>query len=174
MKQIYNGNQGSLSRSLVKMTAVIFTALFFSTQVLFAHNMHESAEAQDENSAKEDINELLHYYEKQIYFTENKGQFNPKVKFRADFPLGQAVVTDEGMYVSAYDHESVGALHREGEDVEFQLQNGGAFRTVNTGLKGHTWMMNFLNRSSSMTISGKDQHADFNNYFSNEQTQVTH
>ncbi len=171
MKQIYNGNQGSLSRSLVKMTAVIFTALFFSTQVLFAHNMHESAEAQDENSAKEDINELLHYYEKQIYFTENKGQFNPKVKFRADFPLGQAVVTDEGMYVSAYDHESVGALHREGEDVEFQLQNGGAFRTVNTGLKGHTWMMNFLNRSSSMTISGKDQHADFNNYFSNELNQ---
>jgi hypothetical protein len=167
MKQIYNGNRSSLSHALVKMTAVVLSALFFSTQVLFAHNMHEGTESKNEGSEKDEINELLHYYEKQIYFTENKGQFNPKVKFRADFPLGQAVVTDEGMYVSAYDPESVDALHREGEDVEFQLQNGGTFRTVNTGLKGHTWMLNFLNRSSSMTISGRDQHADFNNYISN-------
>jgi len=166
MKKNYRSHTRSFSRSGLKVTAVLLTTIFISVQILFAQSSQTKGTGQNNGTANGDIDELLHYYEKQIYFTENKGQFNPKVKYRADFPLGQAIVTTEGMYVSAYDPASVGAMHREGEVIEFDLQNGGSFRTLNTSLKGHTWAMNFQGRNNEMTISGRDQHADFMNYFS--------
>ncbi len=169
MKQIYNVNRESIIRNFAKTTSVLLILLIFSGQFIFGHGYEAHNGTSD--SEQNDINELLHYYEKQIYFTQNKGQYNPKVLYRADFPLGQAVVTKDGMYVSAYDPASVDAMHREGDMLEAELQNGGSFRTLNTSLKGHTWAMNFLGRNSAMTISGRDQHADFNNYFSNDLNQ---
>jgi len=169
MKQIYNVNRESIIRNFAKTTSVLLILLIFSGQFIFGHGYEAHNGTSD--SEQNDNNELLHYYEKQIYFTQNKGQYNPKVLYRADFPLGQAVVTKDGMYVSAYDPASVDAMHREGDMLEAELQNGGSFRTLNTSLKGHTWAMNFLGRNSAMTISGRDQHADFNNYFSNDLNQ---
>lgn len=132
--------------------------------IVFSGTIRSSKAAKDENSSSK-IEELLNYYNKQIYFTQNEGQYNEKVRFRADFPLGQAIVTDEGMIVSAYDPASVAARVRDGIDLESELQNGGAFRQSSGNLKGHTWNMNFLNRSSLMTISGKEMHSDDANYF---------
>src|ERR1017187_9604050 len=48
---------------------------------------------------KSDIQKMLQYYDKQIYFTENKGQWPEHVLYKADFTLGQALATSQGMIV---------------------------------------------------------------------------
>ncbi|HKR06926.1 MAG TPA: SBBP repeat-containing protein, partial [Bacteroidia bacterium] len=118
----------------------------------------------NENS---DIQALLKSYEKKIYFTQNQGQFNPAVLYRADFPLGQAVVTKEGIVVSTYDPAMMHARQEEGEQVELDIQNGKPWHPISGRMKGHSWRMNFLNSSPSMSIEAKQRHSDTYNYFSN-------
>lgn len=46
---------------------------------------------------------------KQIYFTENKGQWSSDIHYRAEFPLGQALATSEGMLVGTYEPAGISA-----------------------------------------------------------------
>jgi len=123
--------------------------------------------AQSEDNSVED---LLKYYDKQIYFTENKGQLTEHALFKAEFPYGQAVVTKSGMVISTYDPASVSEREEEGERIEQDIKEGKAWKPFSTSLKGHAWKMNFLNSSPEMKIVAKEQHSDKFNYFKGSNT----
>ncbi|HNP47938.1 MAG TPA: T9SS type A sorting domain-containing protein [Bacteroidia bacterium] len=123
-----------------------------------------SAQGNSEENAK--IQEMLKYYGKQIYFVRNEGQFREQTLFKADFPLGKAIVTSDGMMIATYDPADITARQEEGEQIEKIIQETGIHHPLTTKVKGHGWKMNFLNHSSSMSIQSKDSHADVANFFS--------
>ncbi|HMQ74915.1 MAG TPA: SBBP repeat-containing protein, partial [Flavobacteriales bacterium] len=111
------------------------------------------------------LDELLHAYEQRIHFTENRGQFNPRVMFRADFPLGQALATPEGMLVKAYDPEAVAAREAEGHRIEEEARQGLPNRPLAWRERGHGWMLHFRGALPTMRIEGLNPHGDAANYF---------
>src|SRR5271170_7577676 len=70
------------------------------------------------------IQKMLEHYDKQINFTENKGQWPVNVLYKADFPLGQAIATKEGMMVGTFDPASIAARNAQVMQEERDLQNG--------------------------------------------------
>ena len=115
----------------------------------------------DNNSA---IQKTLQYYDKQIYFTENKGQWPKEVLYKADFALGQALATGDGMIVGTFDPVSIAAHNAAIMEEEKAKQNGLPYTMPAGTIKGHGWMMNFVNHSPSMSIVSKDMHPDAFNY----------
>ncbi|MBK8499305.1 MAG: hypothetical protein IPL52_10910 [Flavobacteriales bacterium] len=111
------------------------------------------------------IDELLNRHEQEIHFVENKGQFGPSVLYRADFPLGQAVATREGMLMSAYDPKAVEERQREGMAIEADMQRGLPFRELRWQKRGHGWLMHFRNALPTMRIESTDAHEETSNYF---------
>ncbi|MCB0794927.1 MAG: SBBP repeat-containing protein, partial [Flavobacteriales bacterium] len=112
-----------------------------------------------------DIEALLHHHEKEIHFTENLGQFRDGVLFKADFPMGQALATPQGMLIKAYDAASVAARGREGILLEERDQQGLRAKGLTTPLKGHAWMMRFQNASPEMRVEAIKPHEEVSNYF---------
>ena len=117
------------------------------------------------NGGMGDLDALLHTYEERIEFTENKGQLDPSVLFKADFPLGQALATREGMLLKAYDPAAVQARLDEGMRIEQEMHDGKPMRPLVWNEKGHGWMLHFQNALPSMRIESKDAHSEVNNYF---------
>ncbi|MCB0790429.1 MAG: hypothetical protein KDB97_01585, partial [Flavobacteriales bacterium] len=111
------------------------------------------------------VDELLHRYAHQLYFTENKGQFSDGVLFRADFPLGQALATPEGMLVKAYDPDAVAEREAEGMRIEKEVQDGKPARPLRWQERGHGWMLHFVNASPLMHVESDGAHDDTFNYF---------
>src|SRR5262245_30133865 len=89
----------------------------------------------------EGLDELLHSYDQRIQFVENKGQFAAPVLAKADFPLGQAIATANGMVVKAYDPVSVAARADEGMRIEEEMHHGKPPHGLTTPLRGHAWLM---------------------------------
>ncbi|HYV94077.1 MAG TPA: T9SS type A sorting domain-containing protein [Chitinophagales bacterium] len=112
-----------------------------------------------------DIKNLLHYYDKQIYFTKNEGQWPANIVFKADFPLGQAVATKKGMLVGTFDPTDISVQYNYGMKEEEAKKNHTPFNDHKVKVKGHAWMMNFLNSSPLMSIESKTRHPDVFNYF---------
>lgn len=108
---------------------------------------------------------MLNHYDKSIYFTKNLGQFRSQVMYRADFDMGQALVTNQGMLIKAYDPATVMLNNTEGKNIEQEMHEGMPFRPFKSALKGHAWIMHFQNPSSSMRIESVQQHPDVFNYF---------
>ena len=73
------------------------------------------------NGHQGELDQLLHRYDQRIEFTENKGQMNAAVLFKADFPLGQALATRDGMLMKAYDPAAVQARVDEGMRIEQEM-----------------------------------------------------
>ncbi|MBK8614519.1 MAG: hypothetical protein IPN85_13790 [Flavobacteriales bacterium] len=111
------------------------------------------------------IDALLHDHDQRIEFIENKGQFSDGVLFKAEFPLGQALATREGMVMKAYDAEAVRQRQEEGIRIEQEMHDGRPVRPLVWREKGHGWMMHFLNTSNAMRIESRDAHEEVNNYF---------
>ncbi|MEO8067673.1 MAG: SBBP repeat-containing protein, partial [Flavobacteriales bacterium] len=111
------------------------------------------------------VDNLLHKFDEQITFTENQGQFSAGVLFKADFPLGQALATRDGMLMKAYDAESVRQRQEAGIRQERDLQEGKPFRPLTWRERGHGWMLHFLNASAEMRIESRDAHDEASNYF---------
>ena len=128
----------------------------------------QNAVAQQSSEISADVKSLLEFYEKQIYFTENKGQWSSDIHYRAEFPLGQALATSEGMLVGTYDSAGISARFDQGMREEEAIRQGGFFNEPKVKVKGHGWMLKFVNSSPSMTIESKSKHKDVFNYFSSE------
>src|SRR5690606_5882192 len=111
-----------------------------------------------------DLSALLNHHDQEIHFVENKGQFSEAVLYRADFPLGQAVATREGMLISAFDPRAIEARQREGMAIEEEIQRGLPHRPLRWQQRGHGWLMRFRDASPDMRIVSKDAHADLRNY----------
>ncbi len=129
------------------------------------------SKAAPDNSA--DIQKMLQYYDKQIYFTENKGQWLGHVIYKADFPLGHALATKQGMMVGTFDPTSVAAHNAEIMAEEKAKQSGQLYIPAKGAIKGHGWMMNFVGSSPSMSIESKNKHADVFNYLSGNDSRLS-
>ncbi|MCB0771062.1 MAG: hypothetical protein KDC00_11740, partial [Flavobacteriales bacterium] len=112
-----------------------------------------------------EIEGLLHEHDHVIEFTENKGQFSEGVLYRADLPMGQALATASGMLIKAYDPESIAARSKEGMQLEVDHQAGRSVRGITTPLKGHGWLMEFVNTSRDVKVEARGQHDEVRNYF---------
>jgi hypothetical protein len=109
--------------------------------------------------------ELLHKFDKEITFTQNQGQFSNGVLYRADFPLGQALATAEGMYMKTYDPAAVKERQDEGFRIEQAMHDGKPSRPLVWQERGHGWLMSFQNASPSIRIESREPHEGTTNYF---------
>ena len=134
--------------------------LILAGPTLFAQRSTSSA-----TSDHAAVDALLHDHDQRIEFTENKGQFSEGVLFKAEFPLGQALATREGMVMKAYDAEAVRQRQQEGIRIEQEMHDGLPGRPLVWREKGHGWMMHFLNTTAAMRVESRDAHEEVNNYF---------
>ncbi|MFZ1609965.1 MAG: SprB repeat-containing protein, partial [Chitinophagales bacterium] len=112
-----------------------------------------------------DIESLLHYYDHQIFFTENKGQWDSNELYRAEFPLGQALVTKEGMLLATFNAEDMQASYAWGLKEEEARKNLQEFNETPVKIHGHGWRMEFVNASPQMSVQAKQVHKEVFNYF---------
>ena len=149
-------------RSWLRHTALALVMLAASWSPLSAQRaLHDhSGHAHDEG-----VDALLRKYDQQIHFVKNMGQFGPTVLYRADFPMGQAVATSEGMLVTAFDPEAMEARAQEGIAIEAERAQGRPARPLTWRQRGHGWLMHFRGASPDMTVESMDAHADVANYF---------
>src|SRR5262245_14755789 len=131
---------------------VLATILLFSASALLAQNTAPVTSKQHSNEISPEIKNLLNYYDKQIYFTGNKGQWPANVIYKADFPLGQAIATKNGMMVGTFDPADISARFDRGVREEEAKTKHLPFNEPQVKVKGHGWMMNFLNSSPQMQI----------------------
>ncbi|MCC6583325.1 MAG: hypothetical protein IT271_06455, partial [Chitinophagales bacterium] len=162
MKMDLYTHQGA--QMIRKYLLLSITTLLFLTQVTVnAQSLKQLKDDEVEKSVKE----MLNRYDKQIYFTENKGQWPENVIYKADFKYGQAIATQRGMLVGTFDPASIDATRQAGDDEEEAIKNGTPLdgSRKSGGVKGHGWLMNFLNASPSMKIESSDIHKEKFNYF---------
>ncbi len=119
-----------------------------------------------------DIKNMLNYYDKQVYFTQNKGQWDSKILYRADFKLGQALATKEGMLVGTFNPADAEAQAQWITKQEASHISHTPFTESEPHLRGNGWTMNFINHSPLMTVEGKTKHKDVFNYFIGNQSQT--
>ncbi|HNY54746.1 MAG TPA: Ig-like domain-containing protein, partial [Chitinophagales bacterium] len=157
--------QGLQNLSKFLMPSII-SFLFFVPTAINAQSLKQLKDDEIEASVKQ----MLNKYDKQIYFSENNGQWPEHVVYKADFKYGQAIATRRGMLVGTFDPTTIDAIREEGDDEEEAIHNGTALdgnglRKSNKDVKGHGWLMNFLNASPSMKIESRDPHKEKYNYF---------
>ncbi|HRI34507.1 MAG TPA: hypothetical protein PLD02_12205, partial [Saprospiraceae bacterium] len=150
-----------VSKNMRKYLLLITAMLLITQSTLQAQTLKAVKEEDIDKSVKE----MLNSYNQKIYFSENKGQWPTNVKFKADFKYGQALATPTGMLIGTYDVASVNEVYERGERLEKAQHDGIEFNEPVSGIKGHGWVMNFMNASPSMKIEAKDKHADYFNYF---------
>ena len=131
----------------------------------YAQPLKPELKALAEKADNPDIESMLHYFGKQIYFTENKGQWESTVLYKADFPLGKAIVTKNGVLMRTYEPSDITARSEQGMRQEKAEKAGLPFDEKPVTVNSHAWLMKFINHSPSMTIEAKDKHADQFNYF---------
>ena len=112
-----------------------------------------------------EMKSLLEFYNKQIYFTQNEGQFPEEIKFKAEFPLGQAFATDKGMVMGSFDPKDMKESFEQGMREEEAHHNHKSFKEDRVKIKGHRWMLNFLNSSPNIVLESKSMHGDVFNYY---------
>jgi hypothetical protein len=124
-----------------------------------------------ESTQDKQIQELLKSYDTKINFIENKGQWPKRIRYKANFKTGQALVTDKGMVVGMFDTASLKALHELTDQLESKqnqiLSDDKKVQDLpdSVKMKGHGWLMNFLNASASMKIEARQGHKEKFNYF---------
>ena len=141
-----------------------FTKLIHFLSLFFCIGLSATAQKSKGHNDPQ-MTELLKNYEKKIYFTQNKGQWPSNILYKADFPMGQAQATKEGMIVGTFDPQSLNAFHDQANRREEAFEAHIPFNEKQAELKGHGWLMKFLNSSSNMNITNKTQHADKMNFF---------
>lgn len=112
-----------------------------------------------------EFDHLLNVHNQEIYFTENKGQFDKDILFRADFPLGQAAATRQGMLITAFDPAAVEARILEGFRIEDDMAQGLPSRPLQWRMKGHSWRLDFEGGSDKVKVEGREAHEEVRNYF---------
>ncbi len=144
---------------LLGMGGLNFT--FAQTSLSFQAESKVSLEKQ----LSPELKEMLQHFDREIYFTENRGQWPAHILYKADFPLGQALVTRQGMMVGAFDPGAMFSLQQQADSIELLLEDTNAVPPARVALSGHGWLLNFVNSSPSMRVSSYSSHPDRMNYF---------
>ncbi len=180
-KTIKNLNCTPMKNSTATITKLLVCAIIFLVSINgFSQIQQDVAKAKSaaglvqETQVSPDIKAMLNYYDKQVYFTENKGQWADTVFYKADFPLGQALVTSRGMIVGTFSAKAVSAFQAQDERKEKAEHDGKKFNEKEVQVPGHGWLMNFVNHSDKMHIEGNTKHSDYFNYFiGNDESKYT-
>lgn len=93
--------------------------------ILFSGKSSQAGALHDFTASDAAVNNMLNRFDEKIYFTRNQGQYRQGVLFKADFPLGQAIATPQGMLIKAYDPASVEARREDGERIEQEIHEIG-------------------------------------------------
>jgi hypothetical protein len=112
-----------------------------------------------------DVENLLRYFDKQIYFTENKGQWSGEILYKAAFPLGKAMVTRNGVLMNIYNEADMAEQAEQGHRLELAQSEGREFSEPAVKVRAHAWTMKFEGQLSSMNIETKGRHKDNMNIF---------
>ncbi|HNM31858.1 MAG TPA: SBBP repeat-containing protein, partial [Chitinophagales bacterium] len=155
-----------LQRSSYKRCLVLLMALFVS--VSHAVNAQSTLKKLKDDELDQSVKQMLNRFEKKIYFTQNDGQWPENVLYKADFKYGQAIATRQGMLVGTFDPASIDAIRQAGDDEEEAIKNGTPLDGSGhrkSAVRGHGWLMNFLNASPNMKIENRDAHLEKFNYF---------
>jgi hypothetical protein len=136
----------------------------FSQQVarIARQHAHQGSSHQHQDGKPEDV---LNYFDKQIFFIENRGQWESPVLFKADFPLGKAIALKDGMAMTTFDAEDLSRQSEQGMRSEEARSRGEVFSESPVKVKAHTWLMQFKGASAAMKVESKHAHADQFNYF---------
>ncbi|MCB0766942.1 MAG: hypothetical protein KDB95_07005, partial [Flavobacteriales bacterium] len=158
-------NLDPTERSWLRNTALTLLLLAATWSPLSAQKAERHLDHTHDDHGSEALDELLHHYDQRIEFTENKGQFGKDVLYRADFQLGQAVATRDGMVVTAFDPVALAESRRAGILFEEQIRNGKPSGAPTLRSRGHSWRLNFRGASPDMNVETRTAHSDASNFF---------
>ncbi len=94
-----------------------------------------------------------------IEFIENKGQWDPHIKFAGDIDAGQVFITETGFTVVQHDKAGYATLNR------IRSGHGKAVETDSVVLKSHAFSVNFVNALPNMQMLPEKPVEGYNNYF---------
>ncbi len=111
------------------------------------------------------IEEMLHHFERQIFFTENRGQWEKDILYKADFPLGKAIVTSRGVLMRSFHQEDMALQAAQGLRAEEAHKAGNVLKEEPVNVRSHAWLMQFVNQLPSARIEPREKHQESFNYF---------
>ncbi len=94
-----------------------------------------------------------------LNFIENKNQWEPIVKYRAELPGGAVYITDQGFAYSFYSISDANSAH------EKMHENADIEEINNTVVHGHAYRVNFVNANSDITYTPAKKRITYYNYF---------
>ncbi|HET7119275.1 MAG TPA: PKD domain-containing protein [Hanamia sp.] len=103
----------------------------------------------------------------QVEFIENKGQWDPRVKFKSNAGSGAFYLTEKGFTVAQYnpqDVENIKIRRHEGISVNARESSKAAPINNDNKVRTHTYSMEFMNSQSPQIIPDKPS-TSVNNYF---------
>ncbi|GIV26903.1 MAG: hypothetical protein KatS3mg027_0717 [Bacteroidia bacterium] len=89
-----------------------------------------------------------------LKFTENKGQWNENVLFRATLDGGVLLIEKDKITFNFYDKKKFRSFHE-----------GGARKAEDLKFKGHAFQVNFLNAQKSISVKKFNEGKDYENFF---------
>ncbi|HNQ61986.1 MAG TPA: SprB repeat-containing protein, partial [Bacteroidia bacterium] len=164
-------NQRELIRFIylnrILTSALTLMLIFVGMSLSYAHSPSgkNTGEVSVDHQISPELKEMLQHFDKEIYFTQNIGQWPAHVLYKADFPLGQALVTRQGMIVGTFDPVGMASMLSAADSIEAMLEDTAGNPPAKVDIKGHGWLLNFLNSSPSMRISSHSPYSDVRNYF---------
>jgi gliding motility-associated-like protein len=87
-----------------------------------------------------------------IRFTENKGQWDSKILFRADVPNGNLLVEKNALYYFLYSHDDLSHIHHPGS-------------TEKVIVNGHAYKQEFVNANPNPALVPDKSFSDYANFY---------
>lgn len=99
----------------------------------------------------------------QLEFIENKGQWDPRVKYMSNAGSGSFYLTQNGFTVAQYNPADVESVKSEKHGMETENKRGGA-KSIDNKIRAHSYSVEFLNSGNAEILPDKAL-TGVNNYF---------
>ena len=106
-----------------------------------------------------------------IEFTENKGQWDPRVKFRGDINAGALYIRQGGFTVLQHNQQDLAAMYEMAHGTNHpskESANTNTTRNANPDklvIHSHAYNVDFVGASPQMRVIPDKKVSSFNNYF---------
>ncbi len=122
----------------------LFTCLFSVVAALHLH-------AHDHNPPEPDRTSFL------LEFIENKGQWTPEARYKAEVPGGAMFLTDKGFVYHYVSSDDMTRLHGAGHEQEIDPSS--------EMVRHHAYRVRYVNACGNIGYSAKDRRPYYHNYF---------
>ncbi|MDR3627411.1 MAG: SBBP repeat-containing protein, partial [Ignavibacteriaceae bacterium] len=113
--------------------------------------------AQQSNNPQQTINKA-----DKSFFIENKGQWNPEVKYLARIGGMNAWITNSGV---VYDYYKINRSVDNAKTLKMNFTEKRDYENKNTTIQGHVVKLQLVNSENNITGVGNSQHEGYYNYF---------